>query len=193
MTEGKIRFNVIFVSDEIPSDAKIEELKDWCEKFQKNELTPEIQGNYTGNLSFRTEDGFIITASGLKNKENLGNDCFVYVKSYDEQSKTVYVEGKRQPSSEAVMHFLIYKKRKEVNAIFHGHYDAIIANAEKLKLSVTEEEYEPGSLGLAKEVVRALGDNNLVVIRNHGFISMGKTMEEAGKRALATLQRSKHT
>jgi ribulose-5-phosphate 4-epimerase/fuculose-1-phosphate aldolase len=193
MTEGKIRFNVIFVSDEIPSDAKIEELKDWCEKFQKNELTPEIQGNYTGNLSFRTEDGFIITASGLKNKENLGNDCFVYVKSYDEQSKTVDVEGKRQPSSEAVMHFLIYKKRKEVNAIFHGHYDAIIANAEKLKLSVTEEEYEPGSLGLAKEVVRALGDNNLVVIRNHGFISMGKTMEEAGKRALATLQRSKHT
>jgi ribulose-5-phosphate 4-epimerase/fuculose-1-phosphate aldolase len=191
MKEGKIRFNTIFVSDEIPSDAKIEELKEWCERFQRNGLTPEIEGNYTGNLSFRSEEGFIITASGLKNKENLNNDCFVYVKSYDEKSNTVYVEGKRQPSSEAVMHFLIYKAREEVNAIFHGHNDAIIANAEKLRLSITEREHEPGSIELANEVLRVLGDNNLIVIKNHGFISLGKTMKEAGKRALATLRRSK--
>jgi ribulose-5-phosphate 4-epimerase/fuculose-1-phosphate aldolase len=190
MKEGKIRFNTVFVSDEIPSDAKIEELKEWCERFQKNGLTPEFEGNYTGNLSFRSEKGFIITASGLKNKENLTNDCFVYVKSYDEQGNTVYVEGKRQPSSEAVMHFLIYHTRKEVNAIFHGHNDAIITNAEKLKLLITEKEQESGSIKLAKEVLKTLGDNNLIVIKNHGFISMGKTMKEAGKQALATLRRS---
>ncbi len=191
MKEGKIRFNIIFVSDEIPSDAKIEELKDWCERFQKNGLTPEIEGNYTGNLSFRSEEGFIITASGLKSKENLSNDCFVYVKSYDEQSNTVYIEGKRQPSSEAVMHSLIYQTRKEVNAIFHGHNDAIIKNAEKLELPTTEEEHEPGSLELAEDVLGALGDKNLIIIRNHGFISLGETMKEAGKQALATLRRSK--
>lgn len=191
MKEGKIGFNTIFVSDEIPSDAKIEELKDWCERFQKNGLTPEIEGNYTGNLSFRSEEGFIITASGLKSKENLSKDCFVYVKNYDEQSNTVYVEGKRHPSSEAVMHFLIYQTREEVNAIFHGHNDAIIKSAEKLKLSVTEEEYEAGSIKLAKEVLGALGDSNLIVIKNHGFISLGKTMKEAGDLALATLRRSK--
>jgi ribulose-5-phosphate 4-epimerase/fuculose-1-phosphate aldolase len=191
MTEGKIRFRVIFISDKIPSDVQIEELKEWCEKFQKNGLTPVIEGNYTGNLSLRWEEGFIITASGLKNKENLGNDCFVYVKSYDEQSNTVYVEGERQPSSEAVMHFMIYKARKEVNAVFHGHNDAIIANAEKLEMSTTATEHEPGSKELANEVVRALGNNNLVVIKNHGFISVGKTMNEAGKRALAVLQLSR--
>lgn len=191
MKEGKIRFNIIFVSAEIPSDARIEELKDWCERFQKNGLTPEIQGNYTGNLSFRSEEGFIITASGLKSKENLSNDCFVYVKSYDEQSNTVYVEGKRQPSSEAVMHFLIYKAHEEVNAIFHGHNEAIIRNAENLKLPVTEKEHEAGSIELANEVLRALGDKNLIVIKNHGFISLGKTMKEAGKQALAALRRSK--
>jgi len=191
MKEGKIRFNITFVSDEIPSDAKIEELKDWCERFQKNGLTPEIEGNYTGNLSFRSEEGFVITASGLKSKENLSNDCFVYVKSYDEQSNTVYIEGKRRPSSEAVMHFLIYKAREEINAIFHGHHDAIIANAEKLKLPITEREHEAGSIELADEVLRALGDKNLIVIKNHGFISLGKTMKEAGELALATLKRSK--
>jgi len=193
MKEGKIRFNISFVSDEVPRNAKIEELKEWSEKFQKNELTPEIEGNYTGNLSFRSKEGFVITGSGLKSKENLSNDCFVYVKNYDKQSNTVYIEGRRQPSSEAVMHSLIYKTRKEVNAVFHGHNDAIIINAEKLGFPVTEREYEPGTIELAKEVLKVLGDNKLIVLKNHGFVSLGRTMKEAGELALATLKRSKES
>jgi len=191
MKEGKIRFNISFVSDEVPRDARIDELKEWCERFQRKGLTPEFEGNYTGNLSFRSREGFVITASGLKSKENLGNDCFVYVKNYDEQGNTVYIEGSRQPSSEAVMHFLIYKTRKEVNAVFHGHNDAIIMNAEKLGFPVTEREYEPGTIELAKEALKVLGDKNLIVLKNHGFVSLGRTMKEAGELALATLKRSK--
>ena len=191
MKEGKIRFNSIFVSAEVPSDARIDELKEWSERFQRNGLTPEIEGNYTGNLSFRSKEGFVITASGLKSKENRSNNYFVYVKNYDEQSNTVYIEGSRQPSSEAVMHFLIYKTRKELNAIFHGHNDAIIMNAEKLGFPVTEKEHEPGTIELAKDVLRVLGDKKLIVLKNHGFVSLGKTMKEAGELALATLKRSK--
>jgi ribulose-5-phosphate 4-epimerase/fuculose-1-phosphate aldolase len=191
MKEGKIRFNVIFVSAEVPSDARIEALKEWCRKFQRNGLTPEFEGNYTGNLSFRCEDGFVITASGLKSKQNLSNDCFVYVKNYDEQSNSVYVEGRRQPSSEAVMHHLIYKAHKEVNAVFHGHNKAIVANAEKLAFPVTEREHEPGTIELAKEALKALDNQNLVVLKNHGFVSVGSTMREAGELALAILKRSK--
>ena len=191
MKEGKIRFNIIFVSDEVPSDARIDDLKEWSERFQRNGLTPEIEGNYTGNLSFRSKEGFVITASGLKSKESLSNDCFVYVKNYDEQNNTVYVEGSRQPSSEAVMHYLIYKTRKEVNAIFHGHNDAIIMNAEKLGFPVTEKEHEPGTTELAKEALKVLGNNKLIVLKNHGFVSLGRTMKEAGELALATLTQSK--
>jgi L-fuculose-phosphate aldolase len=191
MKEGKIRFNISFVSDKVRSDAKIEELKEWSERFQKNGLTPEFEGNYTGNLSFRSREGFVITASGLKSKENLNNDCFVYVKSYDEESNTVYVEGSRQPSSEAVMHYLIYEARREVNAVFHGHNDAIIMNAEKLGFPVTEREHEPGTNALAREALKILGDNRLIVLKSHGFISLGKTMKEAGELALATLKQSK--
>ena len=191
MKEGKIRFNSIFVSEEVPSDARIDELKEWSERFQRKGLTPEIEGNYTGNLSFRSKEGFVITGSGLKSKENLSNDCFVYVKNYDEQSNTVYIEGSRQPSSEAVMHFLIYKTRKEINAIFHGHNDTIIMNTEEMKFPVTEREYEPGTIELAKEVLKILGDKNLIVLKNHGFVSLGRTMKEAGELALATLKRSK--
>ncbi len=191
MKEGKIRFNISFVSDEVPSDARIEELKEWCRRFQKNGLTPEFEGNYTGNLSFRSREGFVITASGLKSKENLGNDCFVYVKSYDKKSDTVYVEGSRQPSSEAVMHYLIYRARKEINAVFHGHNKAIVMNAEKLGFPVTEREHESGTNALAREALKVLGNKNLVVLKNHGFVSVGRTMKESGELALAALKRGK--
>jgi len=191
MKEGKIRFNTSFASAEVPSDAKIDELKEWSERFQRNGLTPEFEGNYTGNLSFRFRKGLVITASGLKSKQNLSNDCFVYVKNYDEQANTIYVEGSRQPSSEAVMHYLIYKTRKEINAVFHGHNKAIIMNAEKLEFPVTEREHEPGTIELAKEAVKVLGNKNLIVLKNHGFVSLGRTMKEAGELALATLKRSK--
>ena len=191
MKEGKIRFNSVFVSNKIFSDTEIEELKEWSEKFQKNGLTPEVEGNYTGNLSFRSKEGFVITASGLKNKENLTDDCFVYVKDYDEKNNTVYFEGKKQPSSELIMHHLIYKTCEDINAVFHGHNDVIVKNAEKLKLPVTEKEYESGTIELAKEVLKVLGDKKVIVLKNHGFVSLGTTMKEAGELALDTLTQSK--
>ena len=191
MKEGKIRFNTVFVSDKISCDAKIVELKEWSEKFQKNGLTPEVEGNYTGNLSFRSGEGFVITASGLKNKENLADDCFVIVKAYDEQTNTFIVEGKKKPSSESIMHHLTYRACGNVNAVFHGHNNLIVKYSEKLKLPVTEKEYESGTIELAKEVLKAIGDKKVIVLKNHGFVSLGTTMKEAGELALDTLTQSK--
>jgi len=192
MKEGKkIRFNTVFVSDRIPNDNKLGELKKWSKTFQESGLTPEVQGNFTGNLSFRSKDGFVITASGLKDKEDLEDICFVYVKAYDEQGNTFFVEGQTKPSSESIMHHLIYKACGDVKAVFHGHNDTIIAHAEELKLPVTEKEYESGTVELAKEVLKVLGDHKMIVLRNHGFVSLGNTMKEAGELALATLNQSK--
>ena len=191
MKEGKIRFNTVFVSDKIPHDTKLVELKKWSKTFQESGLTPEVQGNFTGNLSFRSKEGFVITASGLKDKEDLEDVCFVYVKAYNEQDNTFFVEGQTKPSSESIMHHLIYKACMDVKAVFHGHKDTIIAHAKELGLPVTEKEYESGTVELAKEVLKVLGDNKLIVLRNHGFVSLGSTMKEAGKLALATLNQAK--
>ena len=67
----------------------------------------------------------------------------------------------------------------------------IVTNAEKLKLPVTEKEYESGAIELAKEVLKVLGDNKVIVLKNHGFVSLGRIMKEAGELAFATLKRSK--
>ena len=191
MKEGNIRFKTVFFSDNIPCNPKIMELKKWSETFQRSGLTPEVQGNFTGNLSFRSKEGFIITASGLKDKQDLDDVCFVYVKAYNEHDNTFYIEGQTKPSSESIMHHHIYKKWRDVNAVFHGHNDSIVAYANKLGLPITQKEYASGTVELAKEVLKILGDHKLIVLRNHGFVSLGYSMKEAGELALDTLNRSK--
>ena len=64
-------------------------------------------------------------------------------------------------------------------------------NAEKLDLPVTRKEYSPGTQSLAKEVVKILEKSKLIVLKNHGFVCLGSTIEEAGELALVTLNRSK--
>jgi len=190
MEEKRVKFKTIFISDELPEDKKIEELKNWCNQFHKNNLTPVRNGASTGNLSFRTEDGFIITGTTLKTKENPSNDSFVFVENYDVYNNTFYADGKLEPSSESIMHYLIYNTRDDINAIFHGHDSSIVKNAEKLKLTVTKNEQPSGTMEVANEVLGVLGNNNFVVIKNGGFVSMGSSMKEAGEQAINILKKA---
>ena len=176
VTKSKINF----VSEEIPDDKRIEDFKKWCNDFLKNKLiNPE--DNSLG-LSFRIDDGFVIT--GNKLKESLSNDCFVNVLNYDVYNNSLFVEGILEPSLEAVMHYLIYNTRFEVNAIFCGKDNPIIKYAKELKLIETTEEIPPGTVELANEVLDVLKNNNFIVIKNYGFLSLGKTMKEAGELAI---------
>lgn len=185
----RVKFKTVFISDEVSDEKEVEELKHWCNQFHKNNLTPTVGGAATGNLSFRLEDEFIITGTMLKTKENLSNDCFVRVVNYDVYKNAFYVEGKKEPSCESITHNLIYNTRNDVNAIFHGHSVLIAKNAEKLKLPVTKNEQLPGTIELANEVLDTLS-NNIIVIKNGGFITLGGTMKEAGELTLNTLKKA---
>jgi len=178
--EQVTKVKTTFVSEEVPDDKGIEDLKNWCSQFLKNKVIT-LDNNSLG-LSFRTDDGFIIT--GNKLKENLSNDCFLNVLNYDVYKNSLFVEGILEPSSEAVMHYLIYNTRFEVNAILCGNDSSIIKHAKKLKLVETEEEIPSGTVELANEVLSALKNNNFIVIKNYGFLSLGKTVKEAGELAL---------
>ena len=90
----------------------------------------------------------------------------------------------RDPSSESMMHFEIYSRRGDVGAIFHGHDREITAYGSLLGLPRTEEEEPSGTTSLLREVMAVLGDENFIVMKNHGFLSLGRTMDEAGNLAL---------
>jgi L-fuculose-phosphate aldolase len=183
----KPKFTTKFLSDGFPETAEIEKLRSWCEIFGRNGLMPFYGSGSYGNTSFRvTGNKFIITASGIKDPSS--DDGFVLVSDVDLGNKTVFAEGTREPSSETLMHYLIYKNRKNVNAIFHGHSKTILKHAEKLGIPSTLKEEEYGTIELAKSILDVPGEETFLIMKGHGFISLGKDMDEAGHRTLKVLR-----
>jgi len=165
---------------------QIEDLIRWCEVFSKSGLAPRCEGGYAGNLSIRTSDGFIITAAG-SNLASITKEQFTEVSGVDIFKKEVTASGLKEPSSESFIHHEIYKIRDDVNAVFHGHDSLVLRHNDKLKIPITEKEKAYGTIELMSEVINVLNKNisvNYILIKNHGFISIGKSMDEAGEVAL---------
>jgi len=182
------KFKTQLLSDIVPDDPRIEELKYWCMEFEKCGLMPCHGSGSFGNLSFRAgKEAFIITASGFKDPSS--DNSFVTVSSIDLEKKIVYAHGKKQPSSESMLHYMIYRERKDVNAVFHGHCEKILNNVDKLDMPSTLKEQPYGTIELAQSVLDVMGKNNFLIIKDHGFISLGENMDKAGESALKVLRK----
>jgi len=188
-----VKFVTEMVGMKVPSDKRIDRLIYWCGIFDKKGLAPPYDGGSYGNLSFRLKPGrgnFVITAaqSGLADSTSL--DRFVEVNEVDFDRGVVKASGARNPSSESMVHAAIYNHRPEVNAIFHGHCKAISENAERLGIPITKQEAPYGTLALVDRVLEIINTPNtdgMMEMRNHGFISLGINLDDAGKRVLRTL------
>ena len=185
MSYEGVKFTVEFISSDVPQDLRLDELKKWCKIFHEKNLAPPYPDGSYGNLSFRVEEKeFIITGSKIGLKDSLTNGCFVKVDFVDFETGKVFIHGIRDPSSEAMLHSAIYNKREDVNAIFHGHSPEILANSSKLKIPETKKEEPYGTIELVDSVLDILDDEKFIIMKNHGFIALGETMEEAGEKTL---------
>ncbi len=178
-----VRFETVFLSRNPPDDKRTNQLINWCKRLDKLGLVPKS----AGNLSFRTNAGFIITATGVElktaEKENLVEVLKVDIEN---GQILVYAKGQMVPSRESILHSGVYDLRPEINAVFHTHDQLVLEFASELKLPCTEGEQPSGSYELAKEVQGMLDlrkDARYLVLKNHGVIAMGKTIAEAGRLA----------
>ncbi|MEG0291545.1 MAG: class II aldolase/adducin family protein [Anaerovoracaceae bacterium] len=143
-----------------------------------------------GNVSMRSGDShFLITPSG-REYTNLGVEEIVKV-----SMKDLSYEGDIKPSSEAMVHQVIYEKRPEVNFIIHTHQDyasgVSAMNLDKIPVNpkftrlgkgVELVKYAlPGSKALAKNVMTSLKtvEGQGIILKNHGAICFGKDYQEA--------------
>ncbi len=91
-------------------------------------------------------------------------------------------------------HCAIYAARTDVNCIIHTHaaYMTALAltgkdipyiqYAVKLQLGSKEEIcdfYPPDDKRMIKEIIEKLGQNNAVLLKNHGGIAVGKTVKSS--------------
>ena len=139
-----------------------------------------------GNISARFGDVVGITPT-LKSLSDLNEEDIVLVNMDGE----VLTKGK--PSSEVNMHLEIYKKRSDVQAIVHTHSPYATGFAfsnKKLKRLegfgaikspyLSDIEYEkPGTDELAKSASEGLGDEDVLILKNHGVICVSDCLKEA--------------
>lgn len=140
----------------------------------------------SGNISARFGDVVAITPT-LKSLSNLREDDIVLV----DMDGNVLTHGK--PSSEVNMHLNIYKKRSDVTAIVHTHSPYATGFAfsnKKLKRMegfgaiknpyLSQIEYEkPGTDELAKSASEGIGDEDVLILNNHGVICVSDSLKEA--------------
>jgi ribulose-5-phosphate 4-epimerase/fuculose-1-phosphate aldolase len=186
-----VKFSTVFLKKEIPQHPLLDELKSWCHLFHEKGLAPPYPGGSYGNLSFRTgAHSFIITGTCIGLKDVISNDCFVEVVNCDVTKKEVLINGLRAPSSESFMHWLLYQTRSDMNAVFHGHNELLVKNANTLNIQETPQELPYGTTELAENMAKIMEHTSFGMMKAHGFVALGSDMSEAGNLALQWLKKA---
>lgn len=102
------------------------------------------------------------------------------------------IEGNKKPSSESYLHRVFYKARPNISCIIHTHspytsslsiqHEGIPVIFEEMLIflggSVPCAKYAmAGTANLGKNALETMGNQNAVILANHGSLIVGKTME----------------
>ncbi len=194
MSYEGVKYKIIIGSETVPADERIDELRKWCRIFHDKGLAPYYPGGTHGNMSFRAKPGentFVITAARTSFGKELPPEAFFTVNRVDLENAIVYVSGAKtkEPSSETMLHYAIYCERPDVMAILHGHCKEITQKAEKAGIVTTKYFAEPGTVKVVDSVLEVLDNHHFIEMKDHGFLSLGESVEDAGKLAMEMLEK----
>ena len=171
-----VKFKAIQVSAAALSDTV-----DFLHVFKKNGDRLNAYGMTPangGNISVRKGNGFFITASGC-NLGSIESNELISVERCDLEEEKVYYRGPRKPSSESIMHWLIYQNRLDAGAIIHAH-DEPATRSELITGKVEESEREEpyGTVELAHMAIRTFErTQRIIVLKNHGYVAVGPDLD----------------
>lgn len=145
-----------------------------------------------GNISVRSQAGSVlITAAG----SILGKLDSAEIIEIDLTGKQISGEGR--PSSESEMHLAVYRARADIAACVHSHapYATAYAVAGKQPQADILPEIvaqigpicltpyaPPGTRALGESLAPYLSDGNAFVLKNHGLLTIGGSLEVAHQR-----------
>jgi ribulose-5-phosphate 4-epimerase/fuculose-1-phosphate aldolase len=132
-----------------------------------------------GNLSQRAAEGFVVTTSGC----NLGliePEELSLVQGCSLEEEWVRYAGTNPPSSEAMMHWLIYQDFPAAGAVVHAHDEQGTATLAARQLPETPREEPYGTVALARLAARTFAaGGEIIVLKNHGYLAAGPDIERA--------------
>lgn len=138
-------------------------------------LTKDYKQSIAGNVSCLSKEGFLVSTTGSElDKLKIGSN-FSKVTFYSTE-KNINFFGEKLPSSESYMHLLIYQKRPDIIFIFHLH----LPNLEQIQLRnfypISKATFPYGTPEFARETMRSLGDEELVILKSHGIVIVSSNL-----------------
>lgn len=157
-----------------------------CQRIGSSGLTPGA----AGNVSARNGDEVVITPRGCR--LNMATPEELVVVGLDGTT----VEGDRTMSSEHAIHLGIYASM-DVGGVVHTHshfatvLSTVVTSVPTIHYSIAglgdEVRVAPyatfGTEELAENVIASLEGSSAVLMRNHGAVTIGPTVEKAVERA----------
>ncbi len=165
-------------------------IKNEIVRFGKLLYERKLNAAYGGNLSVRVGDKVYITPSGFNKSFMERSDVLVTDLKGNVIGKSI---KQLKPSSEAKMHYAIYKIRPDIKAIIHSHPPYCISLAiahtslEQLLPETTiilgkvkfVPYVTPGGFELGNAVAKELKNTDACIMGNHGATTVGKDLFEA--------------
>lgn len=126
-----------------------------------------------GNLSQRQGSAMVITTSGC-NLGTVEEDELALVSACSLERQSVSYAGPNKPSSEAMLHWLIYRDFPGAGAVVHAHDELATAQDLARDLPETPREEPYGTVALARLAAEAFHrGSDIIVLRNHGYVASG--------------------
>ncbi len=142
-----------------------------------------------GNISYRISDKEVLCTPTLVSKGFLKPDDICKVDMNGKQ-----ISGRKKRTSEVLLHLEIYKMDPAIKAVVHchpPHATAFSVAGEEIPTCVLPEVeiflgpipttvYEtPGAQNFADTIRPYVGNSRIAVLKNHGTVSWGDTLENA--------------
>jgi len=148
----------------------------------------------SGNLSWRVNEEYMLITATKSWMGELTRDQIAICRISDGA-----VLNEKKPSAENGFHFGILRERSDVNVVLHfqSPYATAVACSGKdyNNFSVIPEipyylghvavipYLNPGSNELAREVISAMKEHDLVILKNHGQVTVGRNFDEVIQKA----------
>ena len=179
---------------------KVKELKKELLRYGKKIAEAGLVIGSGGNISIRHKNTIYMKARGISLGRATVRD---FPKINIDNNETTLI-NKVKLTSEFRMHLLCYLVRPDIGAVVHTHPPLAFSLANKIRtIKITSLEIKvaigsrnipvvkdlpSGSQELAEAVAKKVRKYNVVLLKNHGLVTMGKDLDEAYTRALAVEQ-----
>lgn len=180
-----------------PSGAEVETLTAWRGRLHRLGLIGVYpDGIGFGNLSVRLRGGsFLVSGTGTGHLPSAGPEHFTEVLECDLAGNSVHCRGPVRASSESLSHAAVYRSDPDAGAVVHVHHAALWERLHG-RVPTTDPGAEAGTPGMAHAIealFREAGirEEGILVMGGHpeGLIAFGRTLDEAGERVVAALDR----